>query len=331
MFSIIDNITWSKGKHTITAGFQADVSKTINGFQRFGTSYYVFNSWNDFISGAKPFNYATTFSLLPGFAQAFPSFKFAQYAVYGQDEIAINKNFKVTFGLRLDQPRYLDIPEIVTNPFILAATFRDGIKINTGILPKTSIMASPRVGFNYDIYGDRSMQIRGGTGIFTGKVPFVWIVSQSGDNGMLQTTLGINGTTNTPGPFSPNPAAYRPSTIPVPGSIIPTTIEALVPDYKFPQTWKTSLGIDAKLPGNAVLTIEGIYNKDMKTSLFDNVNLVPPTAMSIAGYPDNRLIYPFSTVTNTNNSMKFINPVRTTPGTITTVVFVPNGSTAPAG
>src|SRR5258705_11137032 len=202
MFSIIDNITWSKGKHTITAGFQADVSKTINGFQRFGTSYYVFNSWNDFISGAKPFNYATTFSLLPGFAQAFPSFKFAQYAVYGQDEIAINKNFKVTFGLRLDQPRYLDIPEIVTNPFILAATFRDGIKINTGILPKTSIMASPRVGFNYDIYGDRSMQIRGGTGIFTGKVPFVWIVSQSGDNGMLQTTLGINGTTNTPGPCS---------------------------------------------------------------------------------------------------------------------------------
>jgi hypothetical protein len=322
MYSILDNITWSKGKHTITAGLQADVSKTINGFQRFGTSYYVFNSWNDFVSGAKPFNYATTFSLLPGFAQAFPSFKFAQFAVYAQDEIAVNRKFKLTLGLRLDQPRYLDVPEIKTNPFILAANFRDGIKLNTGILPKTTIMASPRIGFNYDVYGDRSMQIRGGLGIFTGKVPFVWIVSQSGDNGMLQTTLGINGTANTPGPFNPNPAAYRPTTIPVAGSIIPTTIEALVPDYKFPQTWKTSLGVDAKLPGNAVLTIEGIYTKDMKTSLFDNVNLIAPTAMSISGYPDTRMIWP-SAVT-----AKFVNPVRTTPGQITTVVFVPNGSTA---
>ncbi len=322
MFSILDNVTWSKGKHVVTAGLQADISKTINGFQRFGTSYYVFNSWADFVNGAKPANFAMTFSLLPGFQQAFPSFKFAQFGLYAQDEISVNRKFKLTLGLRLDQPRYLDVPEIKTNPFILAPTFANGTKINTGILPKTSIMASPRLGFNYDIYGDRSMQLRGGTGIFTGKIPFVWIVSQSGDNGMLQTTLGINGTANTPGPFNPDPAAYRPTTIPQAGSIIPTTIEALEPGYKFPQTWKTSLGVDTKLPGNTVLTVEAIYNKDMKTSLFNNVNLVPPTAMNITGYPDNRMIYPAA------NNLKFINPVKTTPGQITTVVFVPNGSTA---
>lgn len=321
MYSLVDNITWSKGKHIVTAGLQADISRTINGFQRFGTSYYVFNSWADFVNGAKPYNYALTFSLLPGFQQAFPSFKFAQFSAYAQDEIAVNKKFKFTFGLRLDQPRYLDVPEIKTNPFILDVTFINGTKINTGVLPKTTIMASPRLGFNYDIYGDRSLQLRGGTGVFTGKIPFVWIVSQSGDNGMLQTTLGINGIANTPGPFNPDPAAYRPQTIPTPGSIIPTTIEALQPGYKFPQTWKTSLGVDAKLPANMVLTVEAVYNKDMKTSLFDNVNLVAPTAMNITGYPDNRMLYP-SAVTN-----KFINPVKTTPGQITTVVFVPNGTT----
>jgi hypothetical protein len=322
MFSIIDNITWSKGKHVVTGGIQADVSKTTNGFQRFGTSYYVFNSWADFVNGAKPFNYALTFSLLPGFQQAFPSFKFAQFGVYAQDEIAVSRKFKLTLGLRLDQPRYLDVPEIKTNPFILDATFINGTKINTGILPKTTVMASPRIGFNYDLYGDRSMQIRGGTGVFTGKVPFVWIVSQSGDNGMLQTTLGINGTANTPGPFNPDPAFYRPTTTPVPGSIIPTTIEALTPNYKFPQTWKTSLGVDTKLPGNFVLTVEAIYNKDLKTSLFNNVNLVAPTNMSIPGYPDNRALYPSAV------NQKFVNPVKTTPGQITTVVFVPNGTTA---
>lgn len=322
MYSIVDNITWSKGKHVVTGGIQADVSKTINGFQRFGTSYYVFNSWADFVNGAKPVNYALTFSLLPGFQQAFPSFKFAQLAAYIQDEIAVNKRFKFTYGLRLDQPKYLDVPEIQTNPYILAVNFINGTKINTGVLPKTAIMASPRIGFNYDVYGDRSMQIRGGTGIFTGKIPFVWIVSQSGDNGMLQTTLGINGTANTPGPFNPDPAFYRPATTPIPGSIIPTTIEALEPGYKFPQVWKTSLGVDAKLPGNMVLTVEAIYNKDMKTSLFNNVNLVPPTNMNISGYPDTRALYPAA------NNVKFINPVKTTPGQITTVVFVPNGTTA---
>jgi len=184
------------------------------------------------------------------------------------------------------------------------------------VLPKNTIMWSPRVGFNYDLYGDRSVQLRGGTGIFTGKVPFVWIVSQSGDNGMLQTTLGINGTANTPGPFNPDPRAYLPTSINRDsiGSIIPTTIEALTPDYRFPQTWKTSLGV--------VLTIEAIFNKDLKTSVFDNVNLVEPTRLNAAGYPDNRPIYP-SAVTN-----KFINPVKTTPGVITRVDFVPSGTTA---
>ena len=330
MYSFVDNITWSKDKHTVTGGIQYDWSQTINGFQRFGTSYYVFNSWNDFVSGAKPYNFAQTFSFLPGFAQAFPSFKFAQAAFYAQDEVAVNQKLKLTFGLRLDQPKYLDVKEIVENPFISAVTFRDGIKMNTGVLPKTSIMWSPRVGFNYDLYGDRSLQLRGGTGIFTGNIPFVWIVSQSGDNGMLQTTQGYNGTSTTPGPFNPDPGFYRPSTIPTPGSIIPTTIEALEKNYKFPQTWKTSLGVDSKLPWNMVLTVEGIFNKDLKTSVFDNVNLVPPQPLNITGYPDNRLIYPASTVTNTNNSIKYINPVMATPSQ-NKAVFVPNGTVPPAG
>ena len=324
MYSFVDNLTWSINKHTFTFGGQYDWSQTINGFQRFGASYYVFNSWNDFISGAKPFNFAITYSFLPKFAQAFPSFKFAQYSGYAQDEIAFNRKFRLTLGLRLDQPSYLDVAEIKTNPYILAVNFSHGMKVNTGILPEKKIMASPRIGFNYDLYGNRSLQIRGGTGIFTGKIPFVWIVSQSGDNGMLQTTVGYNGTGNTPGPFSPDPTTYRPSVTPIPGSVIPTTIEALTPNYRFPQTWKTSLGLDSKLPGNTVFTVEAIFNKDLKTSYFTNVNLVDPSPLNVAGYPDNRMIYP-----NPNN-LKYINPVLSTPAA-NSVVFAPNGAVAPAG
>jgi hypothetical protein len=330
LYSFVDNLTWTKDKHTVTAGVQVDWSETINGFQRFGTSFYIFNSWNDFVTGQKPVNFAFTYSFLPGFAQAFPKFKFLQNAVYAQDEIAVNSKLKLTFGLRLDQPKYLQVDEIKENPYVSAVTFRDGIKMNTGVLPETKIMASPRFGFNYDLYGNRTTQIRGGTGIFTGNIPFVWIVSQSGDNGMLQTTQGFNGTSNTPGPFNPDPGAYRPTTTPTPGSIIPTTIEALTPNYKFPQTWKTSLAVDSKLPLNSILTVEAIFNKDLKTSLFDNINLVPPQPLNVSGYPDNRLIYPANANTNTNNSIKYINPVMSTPANNTSV-FVPNGTVPPAG
>lgn len=323
MYSFVDNLTWSKGKHVITGGVQADFSKTINGFQRFGTSYYVFNNWNDFVSGAKPLNYAVTFSLLPGGGQAFPKFKFAQYSWYAQDEVALSNNkFRMTFGIRFDLPTYPSVPEIKTNPYILAVTFANGMKMNTGVLPAKRILASPRFGFNWDMYGDRSLQVRGGTGIFTGKVPFVWIVSQSGDNGMLQTTIGINGTANTPGPFNPDPKAYVPSSAPIPGSIIPTTIEALDPNFKFPQSWKSSLGMDKKFAGNGIFTLDAVFTKDINTPVFNNVNLQNPTGLNVTGYPDNRPIYPSAT---TN---KFINPVKTTPGQITQVVFVPSGTTA---
>ena len=154
-------------------------------------------------------------------APAFSAFRFAQYSAYGQDEINVNKNLRMTFGLRLDLPTYPFAPQIVTHPLVAAATFANGEKINTGVLPAKRIMWSPRMGFNWDLYGDRSLQIRGGTGVFTGRVPFVWIVAQSGDNGMLQITQSFNGQVNTPGPFSPNPAAYRPATVPVAGTIIP--------------------------------------------------------------------------------------------------------------
>lgn len=305
MYSFVDNVNWRSGASNWTVGGQVDWSETINGFQRFGLSYYRFNSWDDFKNGAKPTDYALTYSLEKGFAQAFPRFEFMQYSLYGQNEITANKKLKITLGLRVDLPTYPDVSEVKTHPIVASLTFADGKTLNTGNLPDKQIMWSPRLGFNYDIYGNRSLQIRGGTGVFTGKVPFVWIVSQVGDAGMLQVTQSWNGTANTPGPFNPNPAAYRPSTVPVAGSVVPSAITVLDKNFKFPQTWKTSLALDTRLPWNMVFTLEGIYNKDLKTTVFNNVNLVTPQPLYVQGYnnPDNRLIYPNS------NNQKFINPL----------------------
>lgn len=309
-YSVVDYVTWTAGKHNLTVGGQADLQTTKNGFQRFATSYYTFASWADFVSAADPepanrklpTDFAMTYSLLPGYEQAFPRFKFAQYAAYAQDEMSITDKFRLTAGLRVDLTSYLDVQEIKTHPLVANLTFAGNRKVDTGVLPDPKVMFSPRLGFNWDIKGDRSLQLRGGSGIFTGKVPTVWIVAQSGDAGLIQITRTESGN-KVPGPFNPDPNAYRPATQPAAGTVIPNPTSSIDPNFRFPQTWKSSLAVDAKLPGGIVATLEGIYNKDLNVALGRNLNLVEGQAMNVAGYPDNRPIYP------NYNTYKFLNPL----------------------
>jgi hypothetical protein len=312
--SIVDYLSWTTGKHNWTAGVQFDVSTTKNGFQRFGTSYYTFRSWNDFITGVKPVDYAITYSLTPGYEQAFPKFKFGQFSAYGQDEIVFSPKFRMTLGLRLDMPSYMDVPEIKTHPLVEPLVFQNGEHINTGVLPKTRMLASPRVSFNWDVKGDRSVQVRGGTGIFAGRVPTVWIVAQSGDAGLIQFTqtyITPDASRNnpaayvTPGPFSADPRAYLPATAPAAGTAIPSTISAIDPDFKAPQTWKANLAVDLKLPWGMVATFEGIYNNDFTIAKGRNPNMGTASALGVAGYPDSRPIYAVA------NNQKFINALTT--------------------
>lgn len=291
--TINDDLTFTTGKHNFTLGAQAEWSKVKNGFQRFGTGYYVFNSWNDFVNNAKPRNFALTYPLTADGSQAFPSFSFFQLSAYAQDEISVNDRLKVSLGVRFELPSYPDVAEIKTHPLVAAASFNNGEKINTGVLPAAKLMVSPRIGFNYDILGDRSVQLRGGSGIFTGRIPFVWLVAQSGDAGMLQFTQAITNSTDPNMPnFNPNYKELYPSTLPKAGASIPSTISAMSPDLKFPQQWKSSLGLDAKLPFGFVGTVELIYGKDINAVVARNANLVTPKALNVAGYPDNRFIFP---------------------------------------
>lgn len=319
VYSVVDNLSWTKNKHNWTVGFQFETSKTINGFQPFGTSYYRFATWADFESALNPnpalrklpTDFTQTFSLSKDFAAAFSAFKYTNYSVYGQDEISVNKDFKLTVGLRLELPTYPDLPQIVTNPLLLGLTFANGEKLDQGVLPKNRIMWSPRIGFNWDLYGDRSLQIRGGTGIFTGKTPYVWIVSQSGTNNMIQVTQAFNAYTSAglpsgqviPGPFNPNPIAYRPGTVPAAGTSVNAAPTVINPDFRNPQSWKSSLAIDTKLPGGIIGTLEAIFNKDLFTIYPRNPNLVAPTPMNIAGYPDNRMVYGATVQTRLINTL----------------------------
>jgi hypothetical protein len=310
--TITDDFSWSMGKNNLTFGLQYENNSTKNGFMRFGSSFYVFKSWDDFVNGVKPQNFGLTFSNTPGYEQAFPSFDFNQYSAYLQDEIAVNAKLKVVAGFRVDLPTYSQAVD--AHPMISALTFGDN-KYNTATLPKSKMLLSPRVGFNYDVNGDRSLIVRGGTGIFTGRVPFVWIVGQVGDAGMIQTTQTFTGAT-VPGPFNPDPRAYYPTSQPAVGTVIPSTFTIISDDFKVPQTWKSSLAVDAKLPWGLKGTLEGIYNKDINTAFFVNEGLKGGVPLNIAGYPDNRIVYPV-TATATNGN-KYYQTISSDGKTVTT-------------
>ncbi len=286
--TITDDFSWSLGINRFTTGLQYEHNTTKNGFMRFGSSFYVFNSWDDFVNGAKPKNFGVTFSNTPGYAQAFPSFDFNQYTAYIQDEISVNVKLKITAGFRIDLPTYSQPTD--EHPIIATLSFGNE-KFSTSTLPKSRILYSPRVGFNYDFKGDRSLIIRGGTGIFTGRVPFVWIVGQVGDAGMIQTTQTYSGNA-VPGPFNPDPRAYYPASQPAAGTLVPGTFTIISNDFKMPQSWKSSIALDANLPWGIKGTLEGIFNKDINTAFFVNKGLKGGAPMNIAGYPDNRIIYP---------------------------------------
>jgi hypothetical protein len=291
IYSLVNDLTISAGKHNMLVGLQTDFTTTLNGFQPLGASYYRFNSFADFQNGVKPTDFAYTYSLKKDYSQAFPQFKFAQYSLLFQDEITFSKQFKMTVGVRADRSTYPNVEEVKENPLVSALTFVGGAKVNTGKLPNPKTLLSPRLGFNWDLYGDRSLQIRGGVGIFTGRVPYVWIVGQSGNSGMLQVTQAFNGQGSTPGPFNPGVGFYRPATPPTPGTTVGSTVTGFAEDFKMPQTLKTSLAIDVKLPGGIIGTLEGIYNRDYNVLYSKNLNLSDQVPLNIAGYPDNRLVY----------------------------------------
>jgi hypothetical protein len=282
--NITDEITYTTGIHTLTAGFTYEFNNIKNGFMRAGTGWYIFDSWEDFAEGRNSRLFAQTVSNLPNFEQAFPGFQFHQYSLFFQNEMRVSPRFNLTAGLRFDLPTYPENIGIQTHPILAGLEFPGGLKFNTGNLPKTRVMFSPRVGFNYDVMGDRSIVARGGTGIFTGRIPFVWIAAQSGDAGMLQSSIFFDEGR----PFNPDPNAWLPATPPTPGVFVPQTFTVMDPEFKMPSAWKTSMAVDFRLPFDLNASIQGIFNKDVNAVAIHRYGMVDPIAM--AGV-DNRMVY----------------------------------------
>lgn len=291
IFQMSDNVTYYAGKSVYTFGIAYEANSFTNGFAPNYYGGYQFNSFDDFYASV---NNGTSNALVyrQQWANTSP-FPFAYMkgntaSLYAQDELNLGKGLKVTVGIRADGTSFpIDKNATTTNNFVPSLTFRDGVKLATDRFPDFTLLWSPRVGFNWDVNEEKKTQIRGGLGIFSGRVPYVWLSNQLSNNGVLFGSESITKPTNRP--FNPNVDAYRP-TVDI-KNLQPTSYNLAVTDanFKFPQIFRANLAVDKSLGNGWLATFEGIYTKDINAVYLDNVNL--PTAPRTAIGADNRPIY----------------------------------------
>ncbi len=272
VWQFTNNFSYFLGKHVLTAGVNYENFKFFNSFNIFRDGVFflpagvftgsTFSSLADFFDKTDPTS--PNFIDLRKFAGSGPfkgeDIKVSQLSFYAQDEFFVADNFNLTYGLRVDIPIYNN--DLVDNPFSRSLTLLDENRqpetVDQSKLPDATPLLSPRVGFNWDVNGDRTLQIRGGTGIFTGRLPFVWIgnnISNPGKN--------------------PN----------LPAHLRSFDLNAMVPDFKFPQAWTSNLAIDHLLPGDILGTLEFIYSKSINAVYVRNADLKAPVRFLPDGRP----------------------------------------------
>lgn len=292
IFTITDNFSYFLGIHTFTAGISFEHLYFGNSYKRYGTSYYRYASMEDFMEDAAPIAYGLTYPY-EGAGDGYAELNFGWGSIYAQDEIQVSNNFKASIGLRLEMPFYFDDP--FANEAIEALTFKDldgnDETLDVGSWPDSKLSVSPRVGFNWDALGNRTLQVRGGTGLFTGRLPFVWFTNQPTNSGTLQNTVEKNFANDSAFlskiHFNTDPMAYEGEFPSEGGTAAPGNIAVVDKDFKMPQVWRSNLAIDYKLPvWGLELTVEGMYTKDINAIIQRNANQAIPTE-TFAG-PDNR-------------------------------------------
>ena len=295
VFQLSNNLNFLKGDHTYTVGFSFEKFQFDNSFNlgAYGAQGVFFptttmNDFQNFVDSGQLedlFNAAQSAhnsleangeGVAGGWALA--ETNVGQLAFYLQDEWNITDKFKLTYGVRFDKPLYFDTstkaqevidraccysPDIqYVNPNNGESVFLDNTK-----MPTNDILVSPRVGFNYDVKGDNSFQLRGGSGVFTGRLPFVWLGNQIA-----------------------NPEVFF--------------YQMVDPDFKFPQVWRTNIGGDYRFNNGIIATTDISYTKDINGAHVQNWGLRNPSG-NLNSPGDTRPIYTSDDIIN--NAYVFTN------------------------
>ena len=329
-FSFINNLTYTAGNNTFTAGVAYEMQKFGNSYTRMGTGYYRYASVADFLTTGTanevaPINFGLTY---PYEGQdTYSRVNFGLASAYLQDRITLSNKFNVTVGLRAELPQYLN--DLTANPSIDALELLDKAgnarNYSSGEWPKSKVMLSPRLGFNYDVLGDRSLTVRGGTGVFTGRIPFVWLTNMPTNAGVLQNTIEPGSYASIAGwignvRFHPEDIYYYVANPPAgagnvfitsPKEGAPSSFALVDQDFKMPSVWRSSFGVDYRIPNSLLtLTTDILYTKDINAVFQFGANRKETTdRMTYAdrAYYPNTASYQFNSAIGANSATVLTN------------------------
>lgn len=311
IYNVTDNFTYYLGQHKLTAGFSFEHQMANNSYMRGGTGYYRYRSLDDFLSGAAPETVGIAYGY-NGETNPNAEVRFNQYGWYVQDEWNVLENLKLTGGVRFDLLTF-DSDDLMRNNAIYDLDF-GGRHIDTGAWPNGNVQISPRIGFTWDVFKDKSLTVRGGTGLFAGRLPLVFFTNMPTNSGMIQNLVHADTRYNSDGVVTSSDPRLQnfkggiitdtdqirellgaPASITPDQGTVPSEIAGVDRDFKMPQVWKTSIAVDYQVPVKFPLTLsaEFTYTKKINDVILDNYNIRPVdnTWQRLQG-ADNRLIYP---------------------------------------
>ncbi|WP_226163027.1 TonB-dependent receptor [Hymenobacter terricola] len=297
-FELTDNFTYYVGAHALTLGTHNEFYNIDYGFINSWNGRIEYNNVNDFLNDRPnrirgTYNNGTVGDNSYAYNYNNPSaqFNINFYSAYLQDEWNVTDRLKITPGIRFDIASLPTKPALnsvlVNNPQNDVKTLNQTYshtpwsELNNNYLGQ--VQFSPRLGFNYDVKGDQSFVIRGGSGIFTGRVPFAWFGYAYYNNGVNFNSVDQNNIQSGAGAgtkyyLNTNPNliySQLPTTTYNPANLkgSPTEVNLVDNNFKMPQVWRSSLAFDFKLPTGTRFSVEGLYTKTLQDVRFENINL----------------------------------------------------------
>ncbi|MDP9348680.1 MAG: TonB-dependent receptor, partial [Gemmatimonadota bacterium] len=272
VLEITNDLTFGLGRHNLTFGTHNEFFGFSNLFVRNAFGYYEFNT-PEALQAGRPSRYEYSY-LLPGGRER-AEFDVRQFSVYAQDQIDVGANLTVTAGVRYDVSTFPQSPG--RNPAFEQA-FNTGSQTlaggapnplfgrHTGQIPSGNGLINPRIGFNWDVTGDRATQLRGGVGLFSGRTPYVWISNAFGNTGLDYVRFTCTGTAVPR--FVADPANQPRSCAGAGTALAPNEINLADPNFEFPQVFRGTLAVDRRLPFGFIGTLEGLYSESRNDVLY---------------------------------------------------------------
>ncbi len=296
ILTLTNNLKLYKGNHNITIGTHNEFYSIYNLFIRQNYGVYEYDSLSQFMNDLPATEYYRSYSLVDELtgdgSAAAAEFSAMQLGLYAQDEITLTPTFKLTAGLRLDIPIFTAQPAVdnyfndTTIPLIEAEGY-DLKGARAGQMPTAQLLLSPRLGFNLDLSGgEQNTILRGGVGLFTGRVPFVWPGGAYNNNGLSVGGVFANDVTFEPAYDNQPTREDFGGTDPIPSG----QMDLFAEGFKYPQVFRSSLALDQRLPGGLIASVEGIFTKTMNDVFYENINLRPSTT-KLTGTGDDRLLF----------------------------------------